>query len=220
MPLPAVDPYPMPADADLPANRVGWTADPRRCVLLVHDMQEHFLRIYPAGASPRRELLANTAALRAAAVRHQVPVVYSAQPPDVDRAERGLLWDFWGPGLRAGAENIVPELAPAPGDTVLTKHRYSAFFRTGLGDLLRDTGRDQLVICGVYAHIGINASACDAFMSDVQTFIVADAVADFSAAEHLAALRNAASQFAVVTTAGRLLADWARQPADAVEARA
>jgi len=219
MPLPAVDPYPMPADADLPANRVGWTADPRRAVLLVHDMQEHFLRIYPTGTSPLRELLANTAALRAAAVRHGVPVVYSAQPPDVARSERGLLWDFWGPGLRAGGEHIVSALAPAPGDTIVTKHRYSAFFRTGLGDLLRDAGRDQLVICGVYAHIGINASACDAFMADVETFVVADAVADFSAAEHLAALHNAASQFAVVTTTERLLAAWARKAETALSAQ-
>lgn len=208
MALPAVAAYPMPNETDLPHNRVGWTPRPARCVLLIHDMQEHFLKIYPAGQSPALELLANIGRLRAAATRLGVPVVYTAQPPDVERGARGLLWDLWGPGLRAGSEAVVASLAPASGDTVFTKHRYSAFRRTGLAEYLASAGRDQLVICGVYAHIGVNASACDAFMGDVEPFVVADAVADFSRAEHDEALRNAVGQFAAALTARQLLAAW------------
>ncbi|NEE16626.1 isochorismatase, partial [Streptomyces sp. SID7499] len=39
MALPAIVPYPMPAADELPANRVDWTVDPARAVLLVHDLQ-------------------------------------------------------------------------------------------------------------------------------------------------------------------------------------
>ena len=77
-------------------------------------------------------------------------------------------------------EEILPELAPATGDIVLLKHRYSAFQRSNLEHLLRARGRDQLMICGVYAHIGCLATAVEAFQRDIEAFAVADAQADFS----------------------------------------
>ena len=51
--LPAIEPYPMPTVADLPTNRVDWTLDAGRAVLLVHDMQNYFLRAFTPGTSPR-----------------------------------------------------------------------------------------------------------------------------------------------------------------------
>jgi isochorismate hydrolase len=103
------------------------------------------------------------------------------------------------------SREIIEELAPTERDTVLTKWRYSAFHRTGLQDLLASRGRDQLIICGIYAHIGCLMTACDSFTLDVQPFFVADALADFSAAEHLMAVRYAAQRCGVADTTGRLL---------------
>ncbi len=100
---------------------------------------------------------------------------------------------------------IPDAVAPADGDTVLTKWKYSAFVRTELDALLRESGRDQLVITGVYAHIGVLMSACDAWMRDIQAFVVADAVADSSREDHDMALRWAAGRCAVVTSTGDLL---------------
>ncbi|MEV4503956.1 isochorismatase family protein [Streptomyces klenkii] len=206
MALPAIAPYPMPRAADLPANKVAWTADPARAVLLVHDLQNYFLDAFEAGASPVTELLANVAAVKKDCDRLGVPVVYSAQPGGQSPAERGLQQDFWGPGLpddeRAGA--IADAVAPTEGDTVLTKWKYSAFVRTDLAERMAAQGRDQLIIVGVYAHIGVMMSACDAWMRDIQPFLVADAVADFSAEDHATALRWAAAKCAVVTTTDRL----------------
>ncbi|MEU4118564.1 isochorismatase family protein [Kitasatospora sp. NPDC028055] len=203
MGLPRIPSYPLPAAGELPANRVSWTVDPARAVLLVHDLQNHFLDAFPADAAPVPELLDNVAALTAAARASGVPVVYSAQRGGQSPAERGLQQDFWGPGIpddpRATA--VADAVAPAGGDTVLTKWKYSAFVRTGLAQLLRDQGRDQLVITGVYAHIGVQATACDAWMRDVRAFVVADAVADLGPDEHRAALEWIAGRCGVVTTA-------------------
>lgn len=202
--LPRISGYPMPTRP--PANRVGWPLRAERAVLLVHDMQRYFLAAYPADAEPISTARQNIARLRAAARAAGVPVVYTAQPPDQSPEHRALLLDFWGPGLRGGADaEIVDELAPGPDELVLTKWRYSAFQRTELRRLMREWGRDQLVITGVYTHIGCVATAIEAFAHDIQAFLVADASADFDEHQHAAALRYVATRCGrVITTEGSL----------------
>ncbi|MBV9312313.1 MAG: isochorismatase family protein [Pseudonocardia sp.] len=194
---------------------MNWNVNPDRAVLLVHDMQRYFLDPFPAGRSPLVELLANAAQLRTRFAELGIPVVYTAQPGGMSRTERGLLHDVWGPGMNREQREreIVPEVAPAAGDTVLTKWRYSAFHRTGLVDLLAQWGRDQLVICGVYAHIGCLVSACDAFCFDIETFLVADAVGDFSRYEHDLALDYAAGCCAAVLSTEEVFSAVARSAA-------
>ncbi|MEN3584470.1 MULTISPECIES: isochorismatase family protein [unclassified Streptomyces] len=203
MALPKITPYPMPTTGELPPNRVDWSVDPDRAVLLVHDLQNYFLSAYDRDRSPIPELLRNVAALKARAAALGVPVLYTAQPGGQTPQQRGLQQDFWGPGLPADpeAQAIADAVAPGPDDTVLTKWKYSGFARTDLADRLSALGRDQLVVTGVYAHIGVLMTACDAWMRDIPAFVVADAVADFSAEEHAMALRWAAGRCAVVTTA-------------------
>ncbi|NSC20206.1 isochorismatase family protein [Streptomyces albus subsp. chlorinus] len=207
MALPAIEPYPLPAADELPANRADWRVDPSRAVLLVHDLQQHFLSAFPAGRQPLIGMLGNTARLLEVCRRLGVPVVYSAQRGGQTPRERGLQADFWGPGVKDDPDALaVPEsVAPAAGDRVLTKWKYSAFVRTPLARLLRERGRDHLVIAGVYAHIGVQVTACDAWMRDIRAFVAADAVADFSRADHDAALRWTAGRCAVVATTDALV---------------
>ncbi|PRH78609.1 isochorismatase [Streptomyces solincola] len=201
MALPAISPYPMPRPGDLPANRVDWSVDPDRAVLLVHDLQNYFLSAFDREAEPVTALLGNVARLRKEAARLGVPVLYTAQPGGQSPEQRGLQQDFWGPGIPADehAAAIADAVAPEPGDILLTKWKYSAFVRTDLLEMLREQGRDQLVITGIYAHIGVLMTACDAWMQDIQAFVVADAVADFSEREHRMALEWAAGRCAAVT---------------------
>lgn len=205
--LPQIVPYPMPTEAGLPANTAHWIARPERAVLLIHDMQEFFLRPFPGGESPRSELLAHAISLRRRCADLGVPVAYTAQPGGMSRSERGLLQDFWGPGMRGEPSDrqVLGELAPAPDDWMFTKWRYSAFHRTSLLAEMQRAGRDQLIICGVYAHVGVLMTACDAFSCDIETFVAADAIADFSLEHHRMALEYAAARCAVVRSTGSLL---------------
>ncbi|MFI0939346.1 isochorismatase family protein [Streptomyces sp. NPDC021020] len=202
--LPAFEDYPLPRAADLPVGPAAWKAEPDRAVLLVHDMQRYFLRPFPEPL--RSRLVENVATVRGRAAASGVPVGYTAQPGDMDDGERGLLKDFWGPGMRATAADrrIVDAVAPAPGDWAFTKRRYSAFYRSDLLERIRESKRDQLVLCGVYAHVGVLATAIEAFSHDLQTFVVADAVADFTADYHQLALHYAAERCAVVVTAAEV----------------
>ncbi|WP_336763065.1 isochorismatase family protein [Paenibacillus sp. USHLN196] len=208
MALPVIQPYAMPIASELPVNKVAWTPDAKRAVLLIHDMQNYFMNAFTAGASPVVELIDHIAKLRSTCHELGIPVVYSAQPGGQTPEQRGLQLDFWGAGIDGGPvqKEIVESLSPAPQDTFMTKWRYSAFQKTELLELMEQQGRDQLIVCGIYAHIGCLMTSSEAFMRDIQAFLVADAVADFSEEKHRMALTYAAERCAVTLTTERSIA--------------
>ena len=202
MALSAIPLYELPTD--LPVSAVDWRPDPRRAVLLLHDLQRYFLR--PFDPRQRSAIVGNAARLRRAS---GLPVAYTAQPGSMTVQQRGLLADFWGPGMAAteSDRSIVDEVAPGPDDWRLTKWRYSAFHHTDLLERMRAAGRDQLVVAGVYAHVGILGTLLEAFANDIQPFLVADATGDFTAADHRLALDYAARRCARVLTTDQVLAE-------------
>lgn len=202
MTIPRIEPYPLPERKAVPASKVDWPLVPARAVLLVHDMQCYFADFFPEASALRATLVAHISALCDAARKAGVPCVFTAQPEHAPVARRGLLGDMWGPGLSAhtGRAGLVPPLAPGDGDVLLPKLRYSAYFATDLAERMARWGRDQLWICGIYAHIGGLVTAHDAFMRDHQPFLIADAVAAFSRADHDTALALVARTTGRVTT--------------------
>ncbi|MEU9372654.1 isochorismatase family protein [Streptomyces sp. NPDC048255] len=207
MPLPRIEPYELPDARCLTLNRVGWAPDPTRTALLVHDMQNYFLRPFtPPGPLPA--VTANVRRLLTACRTARIPVLYTTQPPRQSLATRGLLSDFWGPGLggRPDDDRIAGPLAPADGDTVITKHRYSAFHGTGLRALLEEQGRDHILITGVYAHLGCMLTATDAFANGIRPFLIADATADFDHERHWQALRYVGQSCGMATLTDDVLA--------------
>lgn len=205
----------MPRRTELPTARVPWTVVPRRAALLIHDMQKYFLAPFPQQKSPLVELVRNVSLLRQRCTALGVPVLYTAQPGGMTDEQRGLLKDFWGAGMAVAPEDraVVDELAPLEHERIFTKWRYSAFHRSELLDHLQDLGRDQLIVCGVYAHVGCLMTASDAFSHDIQPFLVADAVADFSRAYHDLALTYAAGRCAATLTTDMILAALATKTA-------
>ncbi|MDS9466955.1 isochorismatase family protein [Paracoccus sp. MBLB3053] len=185
MALPGIPAYDLPRTSELPKARGPWLPQRDRLALLVHDMQRYFCRPFPAG-SPLAPAIDNIARLIGSARAAGIPVFYTAQKGNQFRPDRGLQADLWGPGMSAAPEDqdILPELAPEGDDIVLLKHRYSAFQRSNLEHLMRARSRDQLMICGIYAHIGCLATAVEAFQRDIETFAVADAQADFNRDKH------------------------------------
>ena len=183
MAIPRIAQYELPATETFPANKVKWTIDAEKAVLLVHDMQDYFVNFFDIQASPVPALVENIANLKKAAKAAGIPVIYTAQPANQDLEERALLTDFWGPGLKQDTQ-VIEALAPESDDIQYTKWRYSAFKKSPLLDFLKEEGRDQLIVCGIYGHIGVQATALDAFMMDIKSFVIGDAIADFSLEEH------------------------------------
>jgi bifunctional isochorismate lyase/aryl carrier protein len=207
--LPDIGDYDL-QEADWPSlNRVRWAPDVQRSALLVHDMQ----LFYTDALSPlmRDQLMRNVGALLAGARSFGIPVIYSAARPCRTRAERGLLVDFHGMGMKDIPEHyaIAPEVQPAPGDHMTYKKIYSAFFETDLTTTLEALGRDELLICGLYADIGCQLTAFDGFKRGIKPFIAADAMVGYTETQHFDAIAHMSRLCAGIGTVHSLLAELA-----------
>lgn len=217
MGLPRIASYALPRADEIPAAKGPWRLEPGRAALLVHDMQNYFVDAFDRDAAPIAPAIANMARLLETCRGLEIPVFYTAQTGDQDRRDRGLQADLWGPGMRSDPEQqaIIGDLDPKAGERVLVKHRYSAFQRSNLEHLLRVRGRDQLIICGIYAHIGVLMTAGEAFQRDVETFLAADAIADFSREEHDWAVKWVAGRCGVAMTTAAVTTALGPAPAAA-----
>jgi ureidoacrylate peracid hydrolase len=105
-----------------------------------------------------------------------------------------------------GADFIGP--LPLPNETVISKHRYSAFARTGLADRLHSMGVDTLVLAGLTTECCVASSAWDGFELDFHVFIAADACAAYEQELHDQALKALALSGATVVPTAEFTAFW------------
>lgn len=120
-------------------------------------------------------LEANIAALLAAWRRRRGPIIHvrhlSQEPNSTYRPNQ------------PGAE-FKAEVAPLPGETVITKHKNSAFSGTDLEQRLRRGGHDTLVIAGVITNNSVEATARMAGNLGFDTVVVSDGTATFGRADY------------------------------------
>jgi nicotinamidase-related amidase len=83
---------------------------------------------------------------------------------------------------------ILPRLAPRPGDCVIDKPRYSAFHRTELDARLKRLGIGRLMISGVLTDACVLATVLDAFALGYRVDLITDACTTTTRAAHYAAL--------------------------------
>ena len=206
MAIPRILPYALDTACSPIENRVNWRINASRSVLLVHDMQNYFVDFYDRSQAPIKSVIKHCQHLIHHCENAGMTTIYTAQPANQTPEDRALLTDFWGPGLseqpagqnHAKPTDIIRELTPSPNALQYTKWRYSAFQRTPLEKWMREHQKNQLIICGVYAHIGILTTCLEGFMRDVQCFVVEDACADFSAEEHTMARKYIAGRCGAV----------------------
>ncbi len=161
--------------------------------LLVIDMQEHFREMARQILSPLKAIIAR--------FRSKGLPVFFTQHMHRNR-EDGMLFRWWGSLIMEGSQDahLLPEIAPKPGETVIVKRRYSAFYRTELDKHLLSLGIRDLIISGVMTNLCCETTARDAFMRDYRVFFLVDGTATAHLELQLATLKNLAFGFAYLLT--------------------
>jgi nicotinamidase-related amidase len=176
--------------------------------VLVIDMQRDFVDAgAPIECAGARDIVPAIAALLDAARELAVPVIYTQERHRADGIDLELSNsepEHCLDGTPGG--EIIPALAPRPGDYVVVKRRYSGFFATELDLLLRSLHAGTLVICGAATDVCVRATAQDAHQLNYRVIVPPECVAGTTAEAHAAALRNIGYVFGSVTSLAQLLA--------------
>ncbi len=106
-----------------------------------------------------------------------------------------------------GAE-FIDELAPAPGEMVIHKHRYSAFKGTDLDMLLRARDIRTVITTGVSTNVCVESTLREAFELGHYVCIPGDGVASWDMDLHQATLKTVTHRFGLVTSCAEIIAVW------------
>ena len=159
---------------------------------------------------------ASRAALIDACRARAIPIFYTTPVSRADGADVVLLptdlsVEMGVPSLTNCVEGtpeagFPEEIAPRPQDYVYLKRRPSAFYGTGVAEVLRVLRRTALVIGGGATNRGVETSVREAFSMDLDTVVVRECCWGGDAAAHAYSLDKSMKMYARVRTLEQALA--------------
>jgi ureidoacrylate peracid hydrolase len=230
---------------DVQAAPESFTLDPKRAAVVVVDMQNDFGAFGGmfdrAGIdiSAIRSVVEPTSRVLEAARRVGIKVIYlkmefrpdlsdsggASSPNWLKHAPLGFGKPFTAPDGSPGGvlvqgvwnTEIIPELAPVPGDVLVSKHRYSGFYETDLDVILKGLGVKQLVFTGCTTSVCVESTVRDAMFRDYACLVLSDCVAepignDLVRTNHEASLTVIQTLFGWVSDSTALIEALASQP--------
>lgn len=119
--------------------------------------------------------------------------------------ENSLMEFWWDSRLEKESKffDIVDDLKPF-GDHILNKTSYSAFYKTGLEELLRSLRAETVVITGVMTHLCCETTAREAFIRGFKVIFPVDGTLTQNRAFHEGTIRAMAHGFAVTPLIGEV----------------
>ncbi|MEP3639945.1 MAG: isochorismatase family cysteine hydrolase [Paracoccaceae bacterium] len=185
---------------EIPADPFAFPFERDSLGLIIIDMQRDFVEPGGFGASLGNDvsrlgaIVPTVARLLAGFRRAGLPVIHTREchRPDLsdlpdakrDRGTPNLRIGEPGPMGRllvageAGAE-IVPELAPMPGETVLDKPGKGAFCRTNFEALLQERGLRHLIFAGVTTEVCVQTTMREANDRGYDCLLATDATESY-----------------------------------------
>lgn len=193
--------------------------DPRRAAILVVDVQHNFCSPGGSWANQGHDLgmmetaVSNISRLLTAARARGVRIIYiqamtmpglaSISPAQIRFKIQKCKFSPSSIEAESSAwgTEILPEVAPHPEDLVIPKWRSSAFVGTQLDLVLRSSGIESVIVCGVATNACVESTIRDAFNTDFYVVEVEDAVGAYERRLHDASLMVMRTRVDVVSCA-------------------
>lgn len=158
--------------------------DAKHTAIVVIDLQMGIIHLMGAAAQP---IIANTTSILAAARKAGAQPVLVHVGGSADGADR--LHQPTDAPMRAGAfppdwMELIPELDRQPGDVVVFKRQWGAFYGTDLDLQLRRRGLASIVLCGIATEAGVESTARDAYELGYELVFASDAMTGMSPEAH------------------------------------
>jgi maleamate amidohydrolase len=191
--------------------------DPKRTALIAYDVCRRALTpADPARRAAMRPVLDAWVQIIANARAAGIPVIYTtpvsrADGADVVMLPTDLSAETGVPPLTNGVEGtpeagFPDEIAPQPQDYVYLKRRPSAFWGTGVAELLHMLRRDHIIIGGGATNRGVETSVREAFSMDIATVVVRECCWGSDQAAHAYSLDKAMKMYARIRTLDQVAA--------------
>jgi maleamate amidohydrolase len=193
-------------------NRIGFG---RRSALLIVDFTVGFNDPELFGGGNIADAVKRSVELLAFFRKAKLPVAFTRVVYAEDGSDAGVFC-VKAPNLRMLTEThpagqIVPELAPRPGELMVRKTQASAFFGTGLAPWLVQQDADTVVVSGCTTSGCVRASVVDALSHNFRPIVARDCVGDRALAPHEANLFDMAQKYADVLERDEILAALSRR---------
>jgi len=195
-----------------------WRVDPQKAALLIIDMQNDFvLEGHPMEVPMARRRIPRMQEVIDECRTAGIPVIYTEHIL-LDTFNVSPLESTYNPallvaGMRKGSfgSQVIDDLKPQPGDTVIRKHRYDAFHNTQLETVLATVSGprqvDTVIIIGTLTEVCCDSTARGAYMRDYQVAIVSDATGALSDEAQTATEKNIGTFFGRALSTGELVAE-------------
>jgi len=191
--------------------------DRSRTALIAYDVCRRALTpADPARRAAMRPVLDAWVRLIAVARAAGLPVIYTtpvsrADGADVVMLPTDLSAETGVPPLTNGVEGtpeagFPDEIAPTAADYVFLKRRPSAFYGTGVAELLHMLRRDTIVIGGGATNRGVETSVREAFSMDVASVVVCECCWGGDQAAHQYSLDKAMKMYARIRSLDQVAA--------------
>ncbi len=156
---------------------------PDKCILLIIDIQEKILPVI----KDNQQVVSNTLKLIKGFKVLNIPVFYTEQYPK---------------GLGHTLIEIKNELGNSE---LFEKMSFSCIGANNLFIRLNELKRNQIIVCGIEAHVCVQQTVLDLLANDYQVNVAADAVSSRKEKDYSVALKRMENHGAEITTTESIL---------------